>query len=113
LNAIPPSGTANANFKLVPLEQIIQTARLGSNGSSAGAPAARAPAGSQAAVSASADASMAANRPGRSFGGMYIIDSSERPKVMLEFEGTAGWGGAVSASTASPIPLSAFRLLAP
>jgi hypothetical protein len=43
--------------------------------------------------------------------GMYIIDNSGRPKVILEFEGTAGWGGAVSASTVSPIPLQAFRLL--
>jgi hypothetical protein len=44
--------------------------------------------------------------------GMYIIDNSRRPKVMLEYEGTAGWGGAVTASTVSPIPMSSFRLLA-
>jgi hypothetical protein len=43
--------------------------------------------------------------------GMYVVDSSRRPKVMLEFEGTAGWGGAVTAATVSPIPISAFRLL--
>jgi hypothetical protein len=42
---------------------------------------------------------------------MYIIDNSGRPKVMLEFEGTAAWGGAVNSSTVSPIPLSAFQLL--
>jgi hypothetical protein len=44
--------------------------------------------------------------------GMYVIDNSGRPKVMLEYEGTARWRGAVSAKTVEPIPLSAFRVLA-
>jgi hypothetical protein len=43
--------------------------------------------------------------------GMYVIDGSGRPKVMLEYEGTARWRGAVRASTVSPLPLSAFRVL--
>jgi hypothetical protein len=45
--------------------------------------------------------------------GMYVIDQSGRPKVMLEYEGTAHWGGAVDAATVSPIPLSAFKLVRP
>jgi hypothetical protein len=44
---------------------------------------------------------------------MYVIDQSGRPKVMLEYEGTAHWGGAVDAATVSPIPLSAFKLVRP
>jgi hypothetical protein len=43
--------------------------------------------------------------------GMYVIDNSGRPKIMLEYEGTAHWNGRVSSRTASPIPLSAFRVL--
>jgi 3-phytase len=43
--------------------------------------------------------------------GMYVIDNSRRPKIMVEYEGTAAWGGAVTASTVSPIPMSSFRLL--
>jgi hypothetical protein len=43
--------------------------------------------------------------------GMYVIDNSGRPKVMLEDEGTARWGGAVSSKTVKPIPLNAFRVL--
>jgi hypothetical protein len=43
--------------------------------------------------------------------GMYVIDNSGRPKIMLEDEGTARWRGAVSSKTAEPIPLSAFRVL--
>jgi hypothetical protein len=45
--------------------------------------------------------------------GMYIIDNAGRPKVMFEYEGTASWGGAVTAETVSPIPLDGFRLLGP
>lgn len=41
--------------------------------------------------------------------GMYVIDNSGRPKVMAEFEGTAGWNGVITSRTVSPIPLSAFR----
>jgi hypothetical protein len=43
--------------------------------------------------------------------GMYVIDNSGRAKVMLEYEGTARWRGGVDQDTASPIPLSAFRVL--
>jgi hypothetical protein len=43
--------------------------------------------------------------------GMYVIDNSGRPKVMFEYEETAGWNGTVTADTVSPIPLSAFKLL--
>ena len=45
--------------------------------------------------------------------GMYVVDNSGRAKVMMEFAGTARWkGGLVSSKTASPIPLSAFKVLA-
>lgn len=43
--------------------------------------------------------------------GMYVIDNSGRPKVMLEYEDTAGWNGLVDAATVSPIPLSDFRIV--
>jgi hypothetical protein len=43
--------------------------------------------------------------------GMYVIDNSGRDKVMLEYEGTAGWKGRVDADTVSPIPLEAFGVL--
>ncbi len=45
--------------------------------------------------------------------GMYVIDNSGRPKVMLEYQGTAKWNGLVDENTARPIPLSEFRVLAP
>ena len=45
--------------------------------------------------------------------GMYVVDNSGRPKVMLEYEGTARWNGLVSSRTVNPIPLTAFRVLAP
>ena len=44
--------------------------------------------------------------------GMYVIDNAGRPKVMLEYEGTAQWDGLVTSKTVSPIPDSAFRLVA-
>ena len=44
--------------------------------------------------------------------GMYIADGSGRPKIMPEYEGTARWAGTLSASAPSPIPLSAFRVVA-
>jgi hypothetical protein len=44
--------------------------------------------------------------------GMYVIDNAGRPKVMLEYEGTASWGGRVDASTVSPLPLTSFRVVA-
>lgn len=45
--------------------------------------------------------------------GMYAIDNSGSTKVIVEYEDTAGWDGAVSRDTASPIPLDAFRVVAP
>jgi hypothetical protein len=44
--------------------------------------------------------------------GMYVIDNSGRPKIMLEYDGTARWNGLVTSATVSPIPLSAFKLVA-
>jgi hypothetical protein len=43
--------------------------------------------------------------------GMFVIDSSGRPKVMFEYDGTARWGGRVHASTVSPIPMRALRVV--
>jgi hypothetical protein len=43
--------------------------------------------------------------------GMYIIDNSGRPKVMLEYDGSAVWDDAVDSRMPSAIPLSAFKLL--
>jgi hypothetical protein len=43
--------------------------------------------------------------------GMYVIDNAGRPKVMLEYEGTANWGGIVGSKTVNPIPLTAFRVI--
>jgi hypothetical protein len=43
--------------------------------------------------------------------GMYVIDNSGRPKIMMEYEDTAHWHGLVSAKTPNPIPLSAFKLV--
>ncbi len=44
--------------------------------------------------------------------GMYVVDNSGSSKVMMEFQGTARWARLVSRSTAAPIPLSAFKVLA-
>jgi hypothetical protein len=43
--------------------------------------------------------------------GMYVIDVSGRPKVILEYEGTARWNGTVTETTVSPIPLGSFRVV--
>lgn len=43
--------------------------------------------------------------------GMYVIDNSGRPKVMLEYEGTARWNGLVDERTAQPIRLTALKVL--
>jgi hypothetical protein len=43
--------------------------------------------------------------------GMFVIDASGRPKVMFEYAGTARWNGVVHASTVSPIPLRALRVV--
>jgi hypothetical protein len=45
--------------------------------------------------------------------GAYVIDNSGSTKVMFEYEGTADWGGQVTRSTVSKIPLSRFRVLGP
>lgn len=43
--------------------------------------------------------------------GMYVVDNSGQAKVMMEFGRTAKWNGRVTAKTAAPIPLSAFKVL--
>jgi hypothetical protein len=43
--------------------------------------------------------------------GMFVIDSSGRPKVMFEYAGTARWDGRVHASTVSPIPIHELRVV--
>ncbi|MGI9658630.1 MAG: calcium-binding protein [Gaiellaceae bacterium] len=43
--------------------------------------------------------------------GMFVIDNSGRAKIMIEFEGTAGWGDGLTESTVSPIPLDRLRVL--
>jgi hypothetical protein len=45
--------------------------------------------------------------------GMYLIDGGGRSKVMVEYEGTARWGGAISASTPSAIRVEHIRIVAP
>lgn len=45
--------------------------------------------------------------------GMYVIDASGRPKLMLEYEETARWNGALDEDTVRPIPLRAFHVLRP
>jgi hypothetical protein len=44
--------------------------------------------------------------------GLIIIDKAGHPKVYAEYEGTAQWGGVISANTVAKIPYSAFRVLA-
>jgi hypothetical protein len=44
---------------------------------------------------------------------MYLIDNSSRPKVMLEYEGTARWNGVVDEDTVRSIPLSRLKVIAP
>ena len=43
--------------------------------------------------------------------GMYVIDNGGRPKVMVEYEETAQWDGAVTAGTPSPIPLARLQVV--
>jgi hypothetical protein len=45
--------------------------------------------------------------------GVYVADTSGHPKLYFEYEGTAHWKGAITESTVSPIPLSAFRAVRP
>jgi hypothetical protein len=44
--------------------------------------------------------------------GMYVVDNSGRPKVNFEYAGTARWRATINAATVSPIPLTAFKVLA-
>ena len=43
--------------------------------------------------------------------GMYVVDNAGNAKVMVEYQGTARWRGALTSRTVSPIPLSAFKVL--
>jgi hypothetical protein len=43
--------------------------------------------------------------------GMIIVDKSGRPKIFVEYEATATWGGYIKARTISKIPYSALRVL--
>jgi hypothetical protein len=43
--------------------------------------------------------------------GIYVLDTSGRPKIAVEDEITANWGNTLTASTVSPIPIAALRLL--
>ena len=43
--------------------------------------------------------------------GMFLIDHAGHPKLYFEYDGTANWGGTVTGSTVTPIPLSAFRVI--
>jgi hypothetical protein len=45
--------------------------------------------------------------------GMYLIDTSGRSKLMMEYDGTAKWKGVVTASTPSAIPIERFRIVPP
>jgi hypothetical protein len=45
--------------------------------------------------------------------GMYVMDSSGRAKILVEYEGTAHWGGRVNADTVEPLPLSSFVRVPP
>ena len=45
--------------------------------------------------------------------GMYLIDGSGRPKLMVEYHATADWNGAVTASTPSRIPVNRLRVVPP
>jgi hypothetical protein len=43
--------------------------------------------------------------------GAYVVDVSGRPKLVAEGSSTANWGTTLTASTVSPIPISALKLL--
>ena len=45
--------------------------------------------------------------------GMYIIDTSGRSKIIVEYEGTARWRGAMTEDTVSPIPRERLRIVPP
>ncbi|MGO9821104.1 MAG: hypothetical protein ACLPTJ_10700 [Solirubrobacteraceae bacterium] len=43
--------------------------------------------------------------------GMYLVDTGGRPKIVAEDDRTAHWGGKITASTVSPIPVTSLRLV--
>jgi hypothetical protein len=43
--------------------------------------------------------------------GMYVVDNAGRAKVMVEYQGTARWGGLLTSRTVNPVPLNAFKVL--
>jgi hypothetical protein len=43
--------------------------------------------------------------------GMYVVDTGGHPKIIIEYEGTAHWGGRITSATVSSIPVSSLRLL--
>jgi hypothetical protein len=45
--------------------------------------------------------------------GMYLIDGSGRPKLMMEYDATADWNGHITARTPSAIPVGRFRIVPP
>jgi hypothetical protein len=45
--------------------------------------------------------------------GMYLIDTSGRSKLMMEYNRTANWKGVVTESTASAIPVEHLRIVPP
>jgi hypothetical protein len=45
--------------------------------------------------------------------GMYIVDGSGRPKLMVEYHSTANWNRVVTAETPSRIPVERFRIVPP
>jgi hypothetical protein len=45
--------------------------------------------------------------------GMYLVDSSGRSKLMMEYDATAKWKGVVTASTPAAIPVERLRIVPP
>jgi hypothetical protein len=45
--------------------------------------------------------------------GMYVIDNSGRPKVMMEYDSTARWNRTITDETLGSLRLKAFRVLKP
>ena len=45
--------------------------------------------------------------------GMYLIDTSGRPKIYFEYDGTAHWNGTITPTTLTPIPLNNFHVITP
>jgi hypothetical protein len=45
--------------------------------------------------------------------GMYVVDNGGRPKLLVEYAGTADWGKRLGEKTPSAIPLDGLRVVAP